>query len=301
MLLIRGIFVVFGTIYILLMATTRQSQYYKGENSFTGSRPVQGSDTRLPGHNPANQQSHRHRVVGSAVEEENLGDFRLQRRQPRGIESREKQVVATTLWLDNGTVMRQPYYVSAWPDEYPAAQQTPLGHSKWSLPRADLVRTDATTTVALAVHQPNWTGPASLATDSLASFFNASSIWNDTTLDDEEATALLAKLSLPNWIKRYLRWHRQKRQQMQLHGSRLFKQERWFVLQCLGEHDYNCGGTADRLKPLPWALRVAHNSKRILLVHWTKPGHLEDFLLPPQGGMDWRAPSWLAQMVRHIR
>jgi hypothetical protein len=297
MLLVRGILVVFGTIYIILMATTTQSQY-KGENAFTGNRLQQVRDTRPTSHHRTNQKSHLHRVVGSAVEEENLGGFRQQQRQPRGIESREKQVVASTRWSNNGTQMIHPKYVSAWSEEYPAANQTPLGHPEWILPKTDLVRADATTTLALVVHQPNLTGPASLATDTLASFFNAST-WNDTTLDDE--TSLLAHFPLPDWMRRYLRWHRQKRLHMQIHGSRLFKQERWLVVQCLGEHDSNCGGTADRLKPLPWALRVAHNTKRILLIHWTKPGHLEDFLLPPQGGIDWRAPAWLAQMVRNTR
>ena len=73
---------------------------------------------------------------------------------------------------------------------------------------------------------------------------------------------------------------------------------RGMIMQCLAEQDRRCGGTADRLKPLPWAVRVAYQTHRILLIRWTRPARLEEFLLPPQGGVDWRVPEWLAEVVR---
>ena len=64
------------------------------------------------------------------------------------------------------------------------------------------------------------------------------------------------------------------------------------MMQCL-PGSRKCGGTADRLKPLPLMLWVAHRSQRLLLIKWGRPAELEEFLLPPQGGMDWRVPDWL--------
>ncbi|CAB9515501.1 hypothetical protein SEMRO_719_G192450.1 [Seminavis robusta] len=43
-----------------------------------------------------------------------------------------------------------------------------------------------------------------------------------------------------------------------------------------------CGGTADRLKPLPVMLLMAHKSRRLLLIKWGRPAELEAFF------MDWR-------------
>ena len=37
----------------------------------------------------------------------------------------------------------------------------------------------------------------------------------------------------------------------------------------------------------------AYRYKRLLLIWWQKPKPLEDFLVPPDGGVDWRVPDWL--------
>ena len=71
------------------------------------------------------------------------------------------------------------------------------------------------------------------------------------------------------------------------------------VMQCLKEEDKKCGGTADRTKPFLFLLREAHMTKRLFFIHWTLPAHLEEFLVPPVGGMDWRAPKPLQEMVGH--
>jgi hypothetical protein len=48
-------------------------------------------------------------------------------------------------------------------------------------------------------------------------------------------------------------------------------------MECLDSHPI-CGGTADRLKPLPSLLRVAASSKRYLLIHWSRRYKPKDFL-----------------------
>ncbi|MGH3053372.1 MAG: hypothetical protein ACRDL7_00150 [Gaiellaceae bacterium] len=39
---------------------------------------------------------------------------------------------------------------------------------------------------------------------------------------------------------------------------------------------------------LPFLLAFAHLTERVLLIHWSKPCALENFLVPPEGGLDWR-------------
>ena len=72
---------------------------------------------------------------------------------------------------------------------------------------------------------------------------------------------------------------------------------RFLVMQCLDGMDDHCGGTADRLKPLVFLLREAHVTHRILLIYWTMPAKVEEFLVPPRGGLDWRAPIWFQPIV----
>ena len=97
---------------------------------------------------------------------------------------------------------------------------------------------------------------------------------------------------LPTWIKQYLNWHKHKMQSLSNTGEYddgSLQTERWLVMQCLAGQDYKkCGGTADRLKPLPWALRMAYLGRRILVIRWTRPAPLERFLLPPVGGRKYK-------------
>ena len=110
---------------------------------------------------------------------------------------------------------------------------------------------------------------------------------------------------LPNWMKLYLQWHHiQRAEIMEEHSQtpsvQLFARDsarRFLVIQCR-KFDRRCGGTADRLKPLPWFVRVAYYTKRILLFYWEKPGRLEEFLVPPKGGLDWSMrPAWMVDQV----
>jgi hypothetical protein len=96
--------------------------------------------------------------------------------------------------------------------------------------------------------------------------------------------------SIPWWMKKYFKWHKQQRRRhLNPEG---WKSMKFLVMECR-ENQPNCGGTSDRLKPLPTMLRMAAVTDRFLLIHWTRPSKLEEFLLPPKGGVDWRVPEWL--------
>ena len=97
-------------------------------------------------------------------------------------------------------------------------------------------------------------------------------------------------VSLPKWLQDYLAWHRQVRREL-ADGASL-DNYRFFILRCRHE-DKKCAGAADRLKAIPHALVLCHQTKRVLLIHWEKPAPLEEFLVPPVDGLDWRVPEGL--------
>lgn len=99
---------------------------------------------------------------------------------------------------------------------------------------------------------------------------------------------------LPTWMKTYFSWHREQRKLLQRHNWQNF---RFLVMVCL-EKIEKCGGTSDRLRSIPFMIRVAAQTDRILLIYWEQPFPLEFFLLPPVGGMDWRTPQWLRPILR---
>jgi hypothetical protein len=104
--------------------------------------------------------------------------------------------------------------------------------------------------------------------------------------------------TLPYWMKSYFNWHKWKRKTWDLDN---WKSERWMVIQCLMDQDKRkCGGTSDRLKPIPTLLRMAYDTKRILLIRWTRPSMLEDFLMPPEGGLDWRVPPAMVDVIQNV-
>jgi hypothetical protein len=55
---------------------------------------------------------------------------------------------------------------------------------------------------------------------------------------------------------------------------------------------------ADRLKPLPLVLAVAHKTQRILLIRWTRPFPLEEFLTPVH--LNWSVPDWLNPQIQNF-
>ena len=100
---------------------------------------------------------------------------------------------------------------------------------------------------------------------------------------------------IPPWMKDYFSMHQQQRA--------LITPDNWhrnnvtyLVMQC-SKFDVKCGGAADRLKPTPMIIMLAAQMKRLLFIHWEKPARLEEFLVPPKGGIDWRIPDY---MIPHI-
>jgi hypothetical protein len=89
--------------------------------------------------------------------------------------------------------------------------------------------------------------------------------------------------NLPRWMRDYMLWHRQRRQELVLHHKSSKEEDAWkeqplLIVRCL-EHD-RCGGTSDRLKSLPIFVLLAAKTNRLLLLRWTRPFRLEEFLRP---------------------
>ena len=92
-----------------------------------------------------------------------------------------------------------------------------------------------------------------------------SNLWDDASL-------------LPQWMKDYFAWHRYQRSQITPEN---WQQYRYSIMRCY-EKDSKCGGTADRLKTVPFNIYWAARTKRILMIYWTRPAPLQAFLLPPE-------------------
>jgi hypothetical protein len=98
-------------------------------------------------------------------------------------------------------------------------------------------------------------------------------------------------------FQEYFVWHQNELRQTNVTN---WSSHRFLVMQCIKGMDDHCGGTADRLKPLLFLLREAYVTNRILLIYWTMPTKLEEFLVPPRGGLDWRTPTWFQPIVSGI-
>mmetsp|Transcript_29434 Transcript_29434/g.42112 ORF Transcript_29434/g.42112 Transcript_29434/m.42112 type:complete len:457 (-) Transcript_29434:5026-6396(-) len=94
--------------------------------------------------------------------------------------------------------------------------------------------------------------------------------------------------NLPEYLKAYLDWHVEMRCVMEQNHL----QQKYLVVQCLKEFS-RCGGFADRFKSLPVYVFEAYKMNRILLIQWTKPFPLEEFLIAPPFGINWTVPEWL--------
>jgi hypothetical protein len=89
-----------------------------------------------------------------------------------------------------------------------------------------------------------------------------------------------AVAALPLWLQQYLEWHAHKR-------SSYDENTKFVVLACLKSQ--RCGGLSDRLKSIPYFLKLANATNRVFLIKWG-PSDLENFLVPPTGGLDWTVP-----------
>ena len=119
------------------------------------------------------------------------------------------------------------------------------------------------------------------------------------TQQQQQAKPVWGDTSLPVWMKEYFAWHKaQTTASAMTYGGRRDDNNhsnsnhhsRYLILQCL-EQDRQCGGLADRLLALPFLVLLAAQSQRQLIIVWTIPFPLEEFLMPPPGGVDWMLPS----------
>jgi len=108
-----------------------------------------------------------------------------------------------------------------------------------------------------------------------------------TPLCTDESTSC----NLPRWMKDYFLWHREQLKSIRQPTDWL--QQRIFVLRCMD--DDICGGTADRLRPLPFFLAMAARSKRLIFIRWNRPIRLEAIMEPYQ--LNWVVPDSLAHFL----
>eukprot|EP00977_Amphora_coffeiformis_P002945 scaffold568_cov160-Amphora_coffeaeformis.AAC.2 len=102
---------------------------------------------------------------------------------------------------------------------------------------------------------------------------------------------------IPRWMKDYMQWHQDQRAALTADNwnNGTF---RFLVVRC-SKVDNKCGGTADRLKPMPYYFLVANHLKRVLFIWWEVPAPLEFFLEPPSvDGIDLRLPSFLLEIEK---
>ena len=103
---------------------------------------------------------------------------------------------------------------------------------------------------------------------------------------------ILNNPKLPDWVKNYAKWHKQQRRQYFNDMSRVnnaTSDVRFLISRCLAND--HCGGASDRLQDIPYNIMLANQTNRVLLVRWEKPAKLENFLVVPDGGIDWTVPD----------
>jgi hypothetical protein len=93
--------------------------------------------------------------------------------------------------------------------------------------------------------------------------------------------------NIPPWMKRYFEWHRSERAKLTVDN---WRERRYLVLRCL-RTDFSCGGASDRLKAIPYLLLLANQTNRLFFIKWSRPAPLEEFLVPPVGGLNWTVPA----------
>lgn len=119
-----------------------------------------------------------------------------------------------------------------------------------------------------------------------------------TTFSQSQQVSLWGNSTvLPNWMKEYLNWHQEQRQHYLNEST--WRKYRYLVM--VAPSGRVAGGITDRLRPLSFMIRIASINKRILLIHWERPAALEEFLLPPIGGLDWRTPDYLIPHIRNVQ
>ena len=91
---------------------------------------------------------------------------------------------------------------------------------------------------------------------------------------------------IPSWLIEYFSWHKEMR--LNFPDRQLFEHPdapKVLVRVCV----WQCGGLNDRLSGLPLDIYIANSSRRILLIKWTFPHNLEEFMVP--NSINWTVPS----------
>ncbi len=113
--------------------------------------------------------------------------------------------------------------------------------------------------------------------------------WNENEQRTRQILLERSKTIIPEWMANYVNWHQEQRRILdnnKISNDTTTDDMKFMVIRCI--ENQKCGGLSDRMSPLPFYLMVANLTQRVLLFHWTKPPHLEHFLLPPENGIDWR-------------
>jgi hypothetical protein len=139
-------------------------------------------------------------------------------------------------------------------------------------------------------HQQGVTASATTTTRNKTATTAKNSWWKDSPDHNSK---------LPTWMKEYFAWHQESLRQLH-DGTADAESFQYFVLRCL-QRNKKCSGASDRLRTIPTALLLAHESHRLLFIVWDKPAALEEFLVPPPlGGLDWRLPVAIEEKI-HVR
>eukprot|EP00934_Nitzschia_sp_Nitz4_P005259 Nitzschia sp. Nitz4//scaffold9_size221794//195908//196897//NITZ4_001381-RA/size221794-exonerate_protein2genome-gene-0.25-mRNA-1//1//CDS//3329561106//5249//frame0 len=91
----------------------------------------------------------------------------------------------------------------------------------------------------------------------------------------------------------YFQWHSKVRSEL---NETNWRSQKYLILRC-SDAEHKCGGLADRLKPLPFFIRVAAKTQRLFLIRWEKPAKLEEFLLP--NILNWSVPEWMETEIKN--
>ena len=95
---------------------------------------------------------------------------------------------------------------------------------------------------------------------------------------------------LPDWVKTYAKWHaKQRKRYFDDMRANATSDVRFLISRCLTND--KCGGASDRLQEIPYSIMLANQTNRVLLVRWEKPARLENYLVVPDGGIDWTVPD----------
>lgn len=154
-------------------------------------------------------------------------------------------------------------------------------------------------TSSLGIGAPcNWTKPdvlPRLKKRSKAPLFLPPMIDEAPAFSQHRKLTNLSQQLLPTWMTDYFAWHHETKSNLNIHN---WNQTKYLVMTC--QKNSTCGGISDRLKTLPFVVLQAARHKRLLFIDWKKPKPLEEFLVPPSGGVDWRMPDWLRKHLRTL-